>query len=86
MDWPAWVDVRDVAKAHVNALINPEAAGKRWMVSAHLVTYSDVSQKYIFKLVCGSYTDRHVYRQIANIIRRRIPSLSPSTEVQHVSE
>jgi len=42
LDFPGWVDVRDVAKAHINALVTPEAAGKRWIVSATLVTYSDV--------------------------------------------
>jgi hypothetical protein len=46
MDFPGWVDVRDVAKAHVNALVTPEAAGKRWIVSAGLVTYSDVRSFY----------------------------------------
>lgn len=45
VDWPGWVDVRDVAKAHVNILINPEAAGKRWLVSAGMFTYSDVSRQ-----------------------------------------
>lgn len=42
-DYPGWVDVRDVAKAHINALIRPEAAGKRWIVASKLVSYSDVS-------------------------------------------
>jgi uncharacterized protein YbjT (DUF2867 family) len=51
LDWPGWVDVRDVAKAHVNALVKPKAAGKRWIVSAGLATYSDVT----------SFTDAHVF-------------------------
>ncbi|KIM74395.1 hypothetical protein PILCRDRAFT_704037 [Piloderma croceum F 1598] len=62
MDWPGWVDVRDVAKAHINALVTPEAAGKRWIVSAALTTYSE----------------------IADIVRRKFPSLTPSTDVQTV--
>jgi NADPH-dependent methylglyoxal reductase len=41
-DWPGWVDVRDVAKAHVNALVTPEAAAKRWILCATLCMYSDV--------------------------------------------
>ena len=41
-DWPGWVDVRDVAKAHVNALVTPQAAGKRWILCTTLVSYSDV--------------------------------------------
>jgi nucleoside-diphosphate-sugar epimerase len=59
-DYPVWVDVRDVAKAHVNSLVTPEAAGKRWILASTTVTYSE----------------------IADIIRRTFPSLSPSTEVQ----
>lgn len=43
-DFPAWVDVRDVAKAHVNSLVTPEAAGKRWILASTLVTYSEVRQ------------------------------------------
>lgn len=31
---PCWVDVRDVAKAHVEALVRPEASQKRFLVSA----------------------------------------------------
>lgn len=44
MDWPFWVDVRDVAKAHIEALQNPEASGKRFILTGTKgVTYSDVS-------------------------------------------
>jgi NADPH-dependent methylglyoxal reductase len=43
LDCPGWVDVRDVARAHINALVKPEAAGKRWIISAELATYSDVT-------------------------------------------
>ncbi|KAJ4292844.1 hypothetical protein N0V88_005502 [Collariella sp. IMI 366227] len=31
---PFWVDVRDVAKAHVEALVRPEAGGKRFLVAS----------------------------------------------------
>ncbi len=31
---PFWVDVRDVAKAHVEALVRPEAGGKRFLPAA----------------------------------------------------
>ena len=31
---PFWVDVRDVARAHVEALVRPEAGGKRFLVAA----------------------------------------------------
>jgi hypothetical protein len=41
-DFPGWIDVRDVAKAHVNALVTPQAAGKRWILCTAQVSYSDV--------------------------------------------
>jgi nucleoside-diphosphate-sugar epimerase len=31
---PFWVDVRDVAQAHVEALVRPEAGGKRFLLAA----------------------------------------------------
>jgi nucleoside-diphosphate-sugar epimerase len=44
MDWPFWVDVRDVAKAHIEALQSREAAGERFILTGTTgVTYSDVS-------------------------------------------
>jgi len=60
LDWPGRVDVRDVAKAHVNALIIPEAAGKRLILCSACATYSE----------------------IADIVRTKFPTLTPSTEVQ----
>ncbi|KAM0156956.1 hypothetical protein ACHAPG_005040 [Botrytis cinerea] len=36
-----WVDVRDVALAHVNALEIPEAAGKRFLLNGGYVTNAD---------------------------------------------
>ncbi|KZP03952.1 aldehyde reductase II [Athelia psychrophila] len=62
MDWPGWVDVRDVARAHVNALVTPAAAGKRWIVSAGMASYED----------------------IADVVRRRFPALTPSSETQRI--
>ncbi|KAF2169554.1 hypothetical protein M409DRAFT_19966 [Zasmidium cellare ATCC 36951] len=32
-DFPFWVDVRDVAKAHAQALLRQEAHGKRWILA-----------------------------------------------------
>lgn len=32
-DYPFWVDVRDVARAHVRALLRPQAWGRRWIVA-----------------------------------------------------
>jgi hypothetical protein len=81
LDWPGWVDVRDVAKAHINALVTPEAAGKRWIVSERLTTYSEVRYSHdILRLTCS------ILFQIADIVRRNFPSLTPSTEVQTVSQ
>jgi nucleoside-diphosphate-sugar epimerase len=50
MDWPFWVDVRDVAKAHIEALQTHKAAGKRFILTGtDGVTYSDVGfhRRYI---------------------------------------
>jgi NADPH-dependent methylglyoxal reductase len=41
-DWPGWIDVRDVAKAHINALVTPEAAGQRFLLCTQMTTYSEV--------------------------------------------
>lgn len=32
-DFPFWIDVRDVARAHILALLRPEAANKRWILA-----------------------------------------------------
>lgn len=32
-DFPFWIDVRDVAKAHAQALLREEAHGKRWILA-----------------------------------------------------
>lgn len=42
-DFPFWVDVRDVAKAHVNALIEPKAFGSRWILTPHSFTFKQVN-------------------------------------------
>lgn len=42
MDYPYWVDVRDVAKAHVEALQRKEASGQRFILAVTGTTYSEV--------------------------------------------
>ena len=42
-DYPSWVDVRDVAKAHVQDLVIKEAEGKRFILTSTSLWYSDVS-------------------------------------------
>lgn len=32
-DFPFWIDVRDVARAHVQALLREEAHGHRWILA-----------------------------------------------------
>lgn len=32
-DFPFWIDVRDVALAHIQALLRPEAANRRWILA-----------------------------------------------------
>lgn len=43
VDFPNWVDVRDVAKAHIRALLCPEAKGKRFILAPYKVAYSDMA-------------------------------------------
>jgi hypothetical protein len=69
-----------VAKAHVNALVTPEAAGKRWITSSAMAMYSDVS---IIRTVYPNLYANH-FSQVADIVRRNFPSLTPSAEVQNV--
>ncbi|OCL12089.1 NAD(P)-binding protein [Glonium stellatum] len=42
-DYPSWVDVRDVARAHVQALITKEAKGKRFLLASTNLWYSDIA-------------------------------------------
>lgn len=51
MDFPNWVDVRDVARAHVNALVTPAAAGERWIVNGGKASYEDVSPTYLLAII-----------------------------------
>ena len=41
-DYPFWVDVRDVAKAHVEALVRPQVWGRRWILASGRMLYSEV--------------------------------------------
>ena len=41
---PAWVDVRDLAEAHVLALEKEQAGGKRFIVSAASFVFQDFSE------------------------------------------
>jgi NADPH-dependent methylglyoxal reductase len=51
LDWVCWVDVRDVAEAHINALTIPDASGQRFILAPHRVTYSDMAR--IARERCG---------------------------------
>lgn len=42
LDYPYWVDVRDVARAHIAVLERPEITGQRFILSSRGLTYSDV--------------------------------------------
>ncbi|KAH8817292.1 ketoreductase [Xylogone sp. PMI_703] len=62
LDYPHWVDVRDVAKAHIQVLQRLDIRGQRYILAPRGLTYSE----------------------IADIIRKKFPSLSPSQERQSV--
>lgn len=46
LDFPFWVDVRDVARAHIAALERREATGKRYLVSWGATSYAEVSRVF----------------------------------------
>jgi NADPH-dependent methylglyoxal reductase len=48
-DYLHWVDVRDVARAHIAALERPEANGKRYLTSSTATTYEEVCVTAIFE-------------------------------------
>jgi nucleoside-diphosphate-sugar epimerase len=43
VDFPCWVDVRDVATAHIEALLRPEAEGKRFILAPIKTTYAEMA-------------------------------------------
>jgi nucleoside-diphosphate-sugar epimerase len=47
-NFPFWVDVRDVAKAHLNALIEPSAFGSRWILAPSSFMYKQVIVTRLF--------------------------------------
>jgi nucleoside-diphosphate-sugar epimerase len=40
--FPSYIDVRDLAAAHLRALSNPEAANRRFLVGGEKLTYTDI--------------------------------------------
>lgn len=53
---PVWVDVRDLAKAHVESLLRPEAGGKRYTVCASDKFSYDKAAKILHELGLGNPT------------------------------
>lgn len=45
LDFVSWVDVRDVAKAHIAALEQLQASGKRYLASWGATTYGEVGSR-----------------------------------------
>lgn len=43
VDYPCWVDARDVAHAHIEALVRPATNGKRFILAPIKVTYADMA-------------------------------------------
>jgi nucleoside-diphosphate-sugar epimerase len=44
LDFPYWVDVRDVANAHMEALLRPGADGNRFILAPIKTTYADMAR------------------------------------------
>ncbi|RFU24818.1 hypothetical protein B7463_g11523, partial [Scytalidium lignicola] len=62
LNYPHWVDVRDVAKAHIQVLQHPVIRSQRYILAPTRLTYSEM----------------------ADIVRKKFPSLKPSEEKQTV--
>ncbi|KAJ4349507.1 uncharacterized protein N0V89_008123 [Didymosphaeria variabile] len=42
-EWPTWIDVRDVAKAHINALQKPHLNKTRILIGGHRIGYDQIA-------------------------------------------
>ncbi|KAJ4299356.1 hypothetical protein N0V90_004601 [Kalmusia sp. IMI 367209] len=42
-EWPTWIDVRDVAKAHINALQKPDLSETRILMGGHRIGYDQIA-------------------------------------------
>ncbi|EXJ86847.1 hypothetical protein A1O3_03801 [Capronia epimyces CBS 606.96] len=51
IDFPYWVDVRDVAKAHIRALTTPQADRERFILAPTKRTYSEIAD--VARKTCG---------------------------------
>ncbi|KAK7185959.1 hypothetical protein DPSP01_009891 [Paraphaeosphaeria sporulosa] len=43
-EWPTWIDVRDVAKAHINALQKPNLNKTRILIGGHRIGYDQIAE------------------------------------------
>ncbi|KAJ6118289.1 hypothetical protein N7471_013756 [Penicillium samsonianum] len=86
VDYPYWVDVRDVAKVHVQALLHPEADGKRFILATRGVTYSDIAEiarKHFPQLQPSTEQQSDVqYYQVDSSKSLRILNLGPWIPVE----
>jgi len=72
------VDVRDIAKAHVEAMIRPEAAGERFILAVDTMWFKDVG-----KILREAYPDRKIPKSempvwLAKLMALFMPQLKPS--------
>lgn len=72
------VDVRDIARAHVEAMVRPEAAGERFLMSADELWFKDVAA-----ILRQAYPDRKIPASqmpvwLAKIFALFTPALKPS--------
>ena len=73
-----WVDVRDIAAAHVRALTEEEAGGHRFITAHEPYTFQDWGKRYVFQLSCGtSFNDNSL---TVNASRKASPGLPKGDE------
>ena len=64
------VDVRDIAKAHVEAMIRPEANGERYIMAADTLWFDDVG-----KILREAYPDRKIPKSVMPVWLARIVAM-----------
>lgn len=73
----AMVDVRDVADAHMLALMKPEAAGKRFCCVAHIASVQEVA-----RLLAARYPQRRIAtRMLPSFVVRAVALFDPAVKL-----
>lgn len=73
------VDVRDVAEAHIRAMVNPAASDQRFIVAGQFLWLKDIS--YILAKAFPDYAHRLPTKEIPNWLVRVMATVSPMSRM-----